>query len=165
MALATTFEPGRAAAWGLVGQAGAVAIIAVGAALQAVDGVAFKVMVDRWAAATGEARMFSFEATFAVRQIEIGFASLLSLLSGFTLIVFGVSIVLSSHYPLWMGWLGLLSGLGLVVTGAVQASTGFSALAMTISMLASSVFLIWAILVGILMWRLAPRLVVNNDAA
>lgn len=165
VALATTFKPGRAAAWGRVGQAGAAAIIAVAAALQAVDGVALKVMVDRWAAATGEARVFAFEAAFAVRQIEIGLASLLSLLSGFTLIVFGVSIVLSPRYPLWMGWLGLLSGLGLVATGAAQASTGFSDLAMTLSMLVSSVFLIWAILAGILMWRLAPQLVSDNDAA
>lgn len=165
VALATTFKPGRAAAWGRVGQAGAAAIIAVAAALQAVDGVALKVMVDRWAAATGEARLFAFEAAFAVRQIEIGLASLLSLLSGFTLMVFGVSLVCSPRYPLWMGWIGLLGGLGLVATGVAQASTGFSDLAMTLSMVASSVFLIWVILVGMLMWRLAPRLVSDNDAA
>ncbi|PSN20839.1 hypothetical protein C7271_00145 [filamentous cyanobacterium CCP5] len=165
VALATTFESGRAAAWGRIGWAGAAAIIAVAAALQAVDGVALKVMVDRWAAATGEARMFAFEAAFAVRQIEIGLASLLSLLSGCTLIIFGVSLVFSSRYPLWLGWLGLLGGLGLVATGAAQASTGFSDLAMTLSMLASSVFLIWAILVGIFMWRLAPRLAGDRDAA
>jgi len=165
VALATTFKPGRAAAWGRIGQAGAVAIIALAAALQAVDGVALKVMLDRWAATTVEARVLAFETAFAVRQIEIGLASLLSFLSGLTLTVFGVSLVLSPCYPLWIGWLGFLSGLGLVATGAAQASTGFSDLAMTLSMLASSVFLIWAILVGILMWRLAPRLVDNNDAA
>ncbi|MBW4651760.1 MAG: hypothetical protein KME20_01685 [Kaiparowitsia implicata GSE-PSE-MK54-09C] len=165
VALATTFNPGQAAAWSRFGQAGAAAIIAVAAVLQAVDGVALKVMVDRWAADTEETRVFVFEAAFAVRQIEIGLASLLSLLSGFTLIIFGVSIVLSPRYPLWMGWIGLLGGLGLVATGAAQASTGFSDLAMTLSMLASAVFLIWVILVGILIWRLAPRLVSDNDAA
>lgn len=165
VALATTLEPGRAAAWGRIGQAAAAAIIAVAAALQAVDGVALKVMVDRWAAATGEARVLAFEATFAVRQIEIGLASLLSLLSGITLTVFGVSIVLSTRYPIWMGGIGLLVGLGLVATGAVQASTGFSDLAMALSMLGSSVLLIWVILAGIFMWRLAPRLPSGGDAA
>lgn len=164
VALATTLEPGRAAAWGRIGQAGAAAIIAVAAALQAVDGVALKVMVDRWAAATGEVRMLAFESTFAVRQIEIGLASLLSVLSGFTLTVFGVSIILSTRYPTWMGGIGLLSGLGLVATGAAQASTGFSDLAMTLSILGSSVLLIWVILFGILMWRLAPRLASDRDA-
>lgn len=164
VALATTLEPGRAAAWGNIGRAGAVAIIAVAAALQAVDGVALKVMVDRWVATTGEARVFAFEAAFAVRQIEIGLASLLSILSGLTLVVFAGAIALSARYPLWLGGMGLLGGLGLVATGAAQASTGFSDLAMTLSMLASSVFLIWAILVGIFMGRLAPRLGGNGDA-
>ncbi|MGH2749790.1 MAG: hypothetical protein ACRDK3_02770 [Actinomycetota bacterium] len=41
--LAATLEPGRASNWGRVA-----------AALQAVDGVALKSMVDRWAAATGQ---------------------------------------------------------------------------------------------------------------
>ena len=47
VAFAATFEPGRAAAWARIGSAGAVASIAMAAALQAVDGVALKGMVDR----------------------------------------------------------------------------------------------------------------------
>ena len=157
VALAATLEPGWAAAWGRIGLAGAAVTIALAAALQAVDGVALKVMVDRWAAATGEARALAFEAAFAVRQIEIGLASLLSVVSGFTLTVFGVAIVLDARYPRWLGGIGLLGGLGTVAAGAAQASTGFSGLAMTLSMLASSVLLVWAILAGVLMWRLAPQ--------
>lgn len=165
VALAATLEPGRAAAWARIGLAGAVATIAVAAALQAVDGVALKVMVDRWAAATGEARMLAFEAAFAVRQIEVGLASLLSLVLGLTLSIFGVAVFFSTRYPRWLGGIGLLGGLGTVAAGAAQASTGFSGLAMTLSMLSSSVPLIWAILAGILMWRLAPRLADHSDAA
>ncbi len=165
VALAATLEPGHAAAWARIGLAGAVATIAGAAALQAVDGVALKAMVDRWAAATGETQVVAFEAAFAVRQIEIGLASLLSLVSGFTLTAFGVAILYSTCYPRWLGGVGLLGGLGTVVAGAAQASTGFSGLAMTLSMLASSVVLVWAILAGILMWRLVPRLAGHSDAA
>jgi len=57
-----------------------------------------------------------------------------------------------------LGAIALLDGLGMVAAGAAQAATGFSALAMTLSMAASSVLLIWIILAGVLMWRLAPRL-------
>jgi hypothetical protein len=74
--------------------------------LQAVDGVALKVLVDRWAAASTEARSLAFEAAFVVRQIEIGLAALLSLASGLTLLVFGLAIVLSRRYPVWLGGLG-----------------------------------------------------------
>src|SRR3954453_9883396 len=70
VALASTLEPGPAAAWGRLGEVGTAVIIAAAAALQAVDGVALKVMVDRWATATGDARQLTFEAAFAVRQIE-----------------------------------------------------------------------------------------------
>jgi hypothetical protein len=158
VALAATFERGRAAAWAHIGLAGAVASIAAAAALQAVDGVALKLMVDRWAAATGDARVLAYEAAFSVRQIEIGLASLLSVLSGLTLIVFGLAILLSARYPAWLGGIGLLGGLGTAAAGLAQAATGFSDLAMTLSMLAGSVILIWFVLAGLLMWRSAARL-------
>jgi hypothetical protein len=125
------------------------------AALQAVDGVALKLMVDRWATAEGDARALAFEAAYAVRQIEIGFAGLLSLLSGFSLIAFGFALLPSARYPGWLGALGLLAGAGLLAGGVTQAHAGFSGAAMMLSMLASSVLLVWAILVGILMWRSA----------
>lgn len=131
--------------------------IALLAALQAVDGVALKIMVDRWAAASGEARTLAYEAAFAVRQIEVGLASLVSLLWGFTLTVFGLAILFSTRYPAWLGGVGLLGGLGTVAAGGALAFTGFSAFAMTLSLLASAVFLIWAILVGTLMWRFGTR--------
>jgi hypothetical protein len=158
VALAATFEPGRASAWARIGLAATIVGIAVAAALQAVDGVALKVTVDRWAAATGEARTIVYEAAVAVRQIEIGLASLLSITTGLTLIAFSFAMLLGARYPRWLGAIALVDGLGMVAAGAAQAATGFSALAMTLSMTASSVLLIWIILAGILMWRLAPRL-------
>ena len=154
--LASTVEPGRAAAWARVGLVGTAAGIAVAAALQAVDGVALKVVVERWAGASGDARALAYEAAFAVRQVEVGLASLLSLTWGLTLVAFGLALLSSARYPVWLGALGLLGGLGTVAGGAAQASTGFSELAMTLSMAASSVLLIWALLAGALMWRLAP---------
>jgi hypothetical protein len=54
VALAATLEPGRASNWGRVAVVGATASVAVAAALQAVDGIALKSMVDRWAAANGQ---------------------------------------------------------------------------------------------------------------
>jgi hypothetical protein len=162
VALAATFEPGRAAAWARIGLAGTVAGVAVAAALQAVDGIALKVSVDRWAAATGDVRAVVYEAALAVRQIEIGLAALLSITTGLALIAFSFAMLVSMRYPHWVGVIGLLDGLGMVAAGGAQASSGFSALAMTISMTASSVLLLWIILAGILMWRLAPRL--GNNA-
>jgi hypothetical protein len=93
VALAATFEPGRAAAWARIGLAGTVAGVAVAAALQAVDGIALKVTVDRWVAATGDVRAVVYEAALAVRQIEIGLAALLSVTTGLALIAFSFAML------------------------------------------------------------------------
>jgi hypothetical protein len=163
-ALASTFEPGRPAAWGRIGLIGTVALLALAAALQAVDGIALKIMVDRWAETTGEAQLVAFEAAFAVRQIEIGLASFLSLVSGLTMMVFGIAITLSDRYPMWLGGIALLGGLGTFAGGLAQATTGFSELAMTLSIPSGFVLLVWAIVVGVLMWRLAPKLACGESA-
>lgn len=163
IAVATTLEAGRAAAWGRLGAAGAVASIAEAAGLQAVDGVALKVTIDRWAAASGEARAMAFEAALALRQLETGLAGLLSITGGLTLLALAWGVLCSTRYPAWVGALGLISGAGMAAAGTAQASTGFSGLAMTLSMLATSMFLVWIIFAGLRMWRLADRVDGESD--
>ena len=164
MALAATMEAGTPSAWARIGVAGTAASVATAAALQAVDGVALKVMVNRWMQASGEARARAFEGAFAVRQVEIGLASLLSVLFGLTVSAFGISMLVSRRFPTWLGWLGLLGGLGTLAAGIAQAYTGFSPLAMMLSMPAGCVLLLWAIVVGAFLWRLAPVLPRTNGA-
>lgn len=158
VALASTLEVGRPSAWGRIGAFGAAASVAAAAALQAVDGVALKVMVDRWALATGEARLRAFEGALAVRQIEIGFASLLSVLLGLTVVVFGAAMVASRRFPAWLGGLGALGGCGTSAAGVIQAYTGFSPVAMAVGMPANIIVVLWALAASTCLWRLAPRL-------
>ncbi len=165
VALAATVEPGRAAAWARLGRAGMIASIALYAATQAVDGVANHVMVHRLADATGDVRVLVYEAAFAVRQIEVGLTSYFCLMFGATLGVFGLALVRSTRYPTWLGVIGVVSGLGTVVTGWEQGANGFSDLALNLFMVVGSVGLIWVILAGICMWRLALQLTGNRDAA
>src|SRR5207249_4148902 len=137
VALAATVEAGAPSAWARVGVVGVAASVAAAAALQAVDGVALKVMVDHWARASGEDRARAFEGAFAVRQIEIGAASLLCILFGITIAVFGIALLHSRRFPSWLGGVGLLGAVGLVTAGIAQAHTGFSGLAIMLSMTAS----------------------------
>ena len=58
---------GSAAHWAHLGMAGAIGSLAVTSVLQAVDGVALKVMVDTWVEATGDQKLMLFQAAFAVR--------------------------------------------------------------------------------------------------
>src|SRR5437660_9760474 len=127
LGLGSTIEAGTPSASARSGVVGATASVAKAAEVQAVYGVALKVMVNRWMQASGEARARAFEGAFAVRQVEIGLASLLSVLFGLTVSAFGSSMLHSRRFPTWLGWLGLLGGLGTLAAGIAQAYTGFSA--------------------------------------
>lgn len=144
---------GRADALALLGMASATAGVAVAAALQAVDGVALKAMVNAWAAAPEPDKVALFPAVLAVRQIEIGLAAMTSLLLGVTVTLYGAGLLADARCPRWIGWLGLAGGLPGAVAGIVIAYTGFSELAMNINMPASILMLAWMIALGAALWR------------
>ena len=151
--LTQQLEERRGKGWARIAAGGAIASLAVAAALQAVDGIALKVMVDAWAAALPEQKNGAFQAAFAVRQIEIGLASMLSLLLGLTASVYGVALLADRTYPKWLAGLAVVGGVPTMTAGVVIAYTGFSGLAMTINMPASVILLLWILSLGILMWR------------
>ena len=114
-------------------------------------------MVDRWAAASGADKEILFLASVAVRQIEIGLASILALLFGITVTTYGVALVSDRSFPKWLGWLAILGGIPIAVVGLAMAYTGFSDLGMTINLSGSSLALLWMLVVGVWMWHLVTQ--------
>jgi hypothetical protein len=131
----------------------AIASAALAAALQAVDGIALKSMVDAWAATPAIQQDGLFHAAFAVRQIEIGLASMFCLAMGFTAAAFALALLSDRTYPAWFAYLALIGGIPTGVAGVVIAYTGFSPLSMAINMPANLVLLIWMLILGMFMWR------------
>jgi hypothetical protein len=129
----------------MLGGAGMIASVATAAALQAVDGVALKPMVDAWVATPLEHKDAAFRAAYAVRRIEIGLASFTSLLFGLTTLAYSLALLATRTYPRWVGAVGLVGALGLVATAVAQAYGGFSALAMDLSMPSSLALLLWLV--------------------
>ncbi|MCY1272138.1 hypothetical protein D9M68_250570 [compost metagenome] len=153
LTLAWRLREGRAGAWALIGAGLAIASLALAFALQAVDGVALKLMVDRWQVADAATRPLVFEAAYGVRQIEVGLASLMGIAFALTVLVYGVALWLSARTPTWLGLFGLLAGAALLVASLVQAHTGFSELAMNLSMPASLLLMIWQVAAGVHLLR------------
>ncbi len=149
---ANRIEAGSANPWPRIAAAGAIASLAVATALQAVDGVALKAMVDAWRAAPPEQREAAFRAAFAVRQVEIGLASTSSILLGLTVIVYGIALFADRMYPNWLGLLAIVGGVPATVAGVAMAYTGFSGLAMAIGMPANSLVIVWVLAIGIFTW-------------
>ena len=125
LALAHQLEAGRGAAWARVAAGGASTSLALAATLQAVDGIALKTMVDTWAAAPAAQKEATFYAAYAVRQVEIGLASVLSLCFGLTVSVYGSALLADQTYPSWLGGLAVVAGASSAVAGIVMAATGF----------------------------------------
>lgn len=131
----------------------AIAALASVAALQAVDGVALKVMVDHWTSAPEDQKQSAFMAAFAVRQIELGLASFVQILFGAAMTLYGAAIARARSFPHWLGWLGAIAGLGLAAGGLLSANTGFSPVEMTVAIPASVVAVLWIVLLGGVLWR------------
>jgi uncharacterized membrane protein len=138
-----------------LGKAAAVASLAATATLQAVDGVALKAMADLWAAAPKGEQETLFSAVLAVRQIEIGLASITALLFGLTALLYGIALWIDTRFPKWLSLLALPAGLATLVSGIVIANDGFSSAAMAINMPATSLLMFWITGLGGCMWRLA----------
>jgi hypothetical protein len=133
----------------------ALAAFAATAILQAIDGVALKAAVGHWAAAPDSQKPAAFEAALAVRRIEIGAASVVALLFGTAAALFGLALLTSAAYPVWLGWIALGSGLGTVAGGLLTALTGFSQAAMTVGMPSNLLLIAWVAATGVVMWRQA----------
>ena len=143
--------------WSHLGSAFAIASLAIAAALQAVDGIALKVMVNNWVAAPESEKMAILQATIRVRQIEVGLASMFSMLIGLTIVLYGVSIVISDRLSSWLGWIAIIGGGATVTAGVMYAYTGFSRVGMSVSMPASLILLLWLIVLGASMWRVSNK--------
>ena len=140
-----------------IAAAGAITSLALAAALQAVDGIALKIMVDAWAEAPALQKESAFRAAFAVRQVEIGFASMFCLSMGITVTVFGVALLGDDSYPKWFAGMPIVGGLLTAGAGIVIAYTRFSELAMAINMLSNLILLLWMLVLGWFMWREVER--------
>jgi hypothetical protein len=148
--LSRRMADGPAAEWATLGAAGAIASVAIAAALQAVDGVALKVMVDAWAATPGPPL---FSAAFGVRQIEVGFASMTSLLFGLTAAIYGIALWIDGRFPKWIAAVAIVGGAPTAIAGVVMAHTGFSNQAMVVGMPSNALLIVWMIVLGVYDWK------------
>ena len=154
---------GAADAAAFLGSCGAIASLAVASALQAVDGVALKAMVNAWAAAPTSQKETLFNAAFAVRQIEIGLASMTALLSGLTISIYGIALMRDLRFPKLLGVTALAGGVPTAIAGVVMAYSGFSDLAMNINLPANSLVLCWMIGLAVYVWRKPARLLLTGS--
>jgi len=157
VSLSWRLRRGRAGVWAILGAVGVLACLSLAGVLQAVDGIALKVMVDRWSTAAPQSQSLIFETAFAVRQVEVGLASMLSVFLGLTAVLYGGALLSSGEGSNRLGWLGMVTGAATMTSAVIQAHTGFSSAAMAVSMPSSLLLLLWTALVGLFLLRSRSR--------
>lgn len=153
LALTRRLTTDREAPWAWIGALGTVCSVALAAVLQAVDGVALKVMVTRWQEAGAPGGGPMFEAAVAVRQIEIGLASLLSVVFGLTLLVYAAALWGGPPRTRLLAGLGAGAGAVTLAAGLVAAHDGFSGLNMLLTSVSGPLSALWTLGVGAYLWR------------
>jgi hypothetical protein len=128
----TTTGGGRLAA--RITQVTGAASIAVTAALQAVDGVALKAMVDRWAHASATDRPAVLAATESVRQVEIGLDAVFSLSLAFTTLAFAAVLWEAQGAGRVLAGVSIATSATASVAGVLFGLQGFSPAAMNAGM-------------------------------
>ena len=77
------------------------------------------------------------------------------------MMLFGVALVHSRLYRPWLAVVAIAGGVATIAAGFAQAFSGFSPLAMMLSMPSGLILIGWVFAVGIVLWRMPPRTAVQ----
>jgi hypothetical protein len=146
-------QGGPSAAFAIAGGVGAVVLTAIFAVQMAVDGVALPGAIDAWLGASDPHRVSAFQVADGIRFIEKGLSGFFNVTNGISLAALGLAVAVGTAYRRWIGWLGVLAGVGLVAGGVSVAHTGFS---MEAAMILNGPFILGALFIIALcvsMWR------------
>jgi hypothetical protein len=149
----TLARTGRVDTLARLAVAGAVATLAAVAVLQAIDGVALKQAVDAWANAPGSEMAAAFRDAETVRWMEWGANSYFRLLQGITVLLYGLAVAWSAIASRWLGWIGVVAGLGYMAVGVIVGYEGFSDASLNVGSAMDLLFFIVAAGIAAAGWR------------
>jgi hypothetical protein len=147
-------QDGTARWAGRFGAAAAIAALALYGALQAVDGVANKLVDSAWVHAPDAEKAARFASAEAVRWIEWGMRSYQAFTLGLAVLLFAVAVVRTAWIPRPIGYLMGLAGLTYLAQGWVVGAEGFSPTMSNAIVLAEILDVVWMIWLVVVAWRM-----------
>jgi len=157
IALSSSLTHPLASMLGRLGLASSVVGLAVFGVESTSEGLALSELAAAASHATAGEQTELVRAAQAVASVTHGPSLVaMALLYGFSLLLFGVAMVLDS-YPSWLGWAGAVSGAATIIaaTGLYLSPTLLPG-ALLYGVLASVIAQLWLVAVGIAMLRRAP---------
>ena len=153
IALASSLTRGVSWALGWLGAASIIVGAAIHVADSSISGVGLTALVDAWknAQASEQASLLRVGDTLLL-VLNGTWPSVHSYFHGVPFILSGLAVVLSGRYPAWLGWVGVVGGVGSLVGGVLMflgADLGRERLFIVFAQIVS----LWMVAMGALMWR------------
>lgn len=158
VALTSSLTAGSSGALARLGQASLLIATTVLAIDFTIDGWVLKTLADAWASAPASQQAnLLLAGDLLFRMILGATAWSAQVLLGLSLLVYGLAVLRSRAYPVWMGWIGTLGGAGWLAVGIVLfVSVGFLTFDHVVPFQLFEAA--WMLGMGVLMWHRASKL-------
>jgi len=130
----------------------------------AIDGFVMKALAVSSAGMAPPDAASALRISIAVKEVDFGIWSIGMLaFFGVAFACFGGSVIGSLRYPGWFGWIAVVGAAGSAVAALLQiAASGEVQAAETLFFASSLVLTLWALALGMLMWRGHPDPVTDS---
>ena len=128
----------------------------------AVDGFSMKAPSVAAAGPAGPDAAVALQVAVAVTSVDFGIWSIGMLaFFGVAFGCYGAAVVASRRYPAWFGWIAVVAAVGSGIAALLRIGAGVEAQSSETLFLVSSLTLtLWALAIGVLLWRGSPDPVV-----
>ncbi len=127
----------------------------------AIDGLGLRFVADAWASAPAGDKPAALYAAHAVNRMGSGLATVSGVTLGATFVFYGLAVAMSSAYPRSLGWIGAAAGLVAVANGLLGRFSPLGSIPLGIPV---AVLILWALVMGLLLWRRAAAATHPADA-
>ena len=133
----------------------------------AIDGFSMKAPSVAAAGPAGPDAAAAMLVAVAVNSVDFGIWSIGMLaFFGVAFGCYGAAVVASRRYPAWFGWIAIVAAVGSVVAAILRIGAGVEAQSSETLFLVSSLTLtLWALGIGVLLWRGSPDPVVARRSS
>lgn len=129
--------------------------LTIGLIIVTLDGVAAKVLADRWALLSGPEKDIGLQMVTLNETLNFALAGLFFMsFAGVPFLLLGLAVALSNTFPRWLGWIAVAAGIFSVAGGFIQLFSGVPTnTTLVLTLIGPTVISLWLLVMGILLVR------------
>jgi hypothetical protein len=140
--------------------------LTIGLIVVTLDGVAAKVLADRWALLSGAEKAIGLQMVTLNETLNFALAGLFNMtFAGVPFLFLGLAVALSNIFPRWLGWIAVAAGIFSIAGGLVQLFSGVpTTTSLILTIIGPTVISLWLLVMGIQLVRKTPHPARSNSS-